>query len=169
MTEHRLRNLGLLIALTLAFCVPAFFLEHDRMLDVVSFLMLVFGIAGLVLITEETWTAFWHGARDRVSIGLYSLAGLLLTVSLMRTYGIVTRNVEQLKWLETTHVYAALVYLQFISLYLFFRASTPPTLPQKRGRWGQLVAGIIIGLLLASTRALEHVVIVVMKFIGRIF
>jgi hypothetical protein len=169
-TDHpRVRNLSVLIVLSALFMIPSFFISRDHMLDIVSVLMLVFGIAALALISGEVWEAFWEGNRDRVAVGLYGLFALLLSVIVMRSYGILTRNVDAAKWLQETNTYAAMVYLQFVGLWLFFRASTPPTVPAKRSRWGQLVLGIFLGILLASSKALEPILMWVGKMLGRMF
>lgn len=168
MDNHpRVRNLAVLIILGLIFTIPAIFIEHDRMLDIVSLLMLVFGVVGIYLIANETWASFWDGARDRASLALYGLFALFLSVVVMRSYGILTRNVESVKWLETTHVYAAMVYVQFAGLWLFSRASTQGELPTRRNKWGQLIAGIIIGSIIASSKVLEPILAGMGKLMGR--
>lgn len=155
MDSSRVRNLAALFVLILVYTIPALLIPYDRMLDVVSVFMLVFGISGLYLIAEETWESFWAGDRSRTSLALYGLFALFLSVITMRSYGILTRNVESATWITETYTYSALVYLQFIGLMLFSRASTPPTVARKSSRWGQLLIGIVIGALVASSKALE--------------
>lgn len=168
MDNSRIRNLAFLIVLMAIFTIPSLFLSHDLMLDAVSFLMLVFGISGIYLITEETWAAFWSGSRDRASLALYGLFTLFLSVVLMRSYGILTRNVEGAGWLQETHLYAGFVSVQLIGLWLFSKASAQGVVPTKQSKWGQLFVGIIIGALVASSKALEPILMGISKLFGRI-
>ncbi len=169
--NSRVRNLAVLFVLVAIFTVPSLFLSNSTILDIVSFLMLVFGVSGLYLIAEEVWGSFWSGMRDRASLALYGLFALFLSVVVMRTYGILTRNSEAANaLLSPTYTYAAMVYLQFVGLFLFSRASTPPTVVNKRApRWGQLIVGILIGALVASSRILEPVLASVGKVFTRFF
>lgn len=169
MDNPRIRNVAVLLVLCLLYIIPALFIPYDRMLDLVSFLMLVFGITGLYLITEEAWGAFWAGERDRTALALYGLFALFLSAVAMRTYGILTRNVEGASWLTETYTYSSLVFLQFVGLFLFSRASTPPTVARKGGRWGQFALGILIGALIASSKALEPVLVAIGKLWSRVF
>lgn len=167
--NSRVRNLAVVLVLAAVFAIPAFFIPSHLMLDIVSLLMLVFGIAGLWLISQEAWVSFWDGNRDRASLALYGLFALFLSVVMMRSYGILTRNVAGAEWLSDTYTYSALVFVQGIGLWLFSRASTPPTVASKGGRWGQLAIGIIIGALIASSRILEPALMAIGKIFGRIF
>lgn len=169
MDNSRIRNLAVLVVLMAVFTVPAIFLNHDLMLDGVSFLMLAFGISGLYLITEETWAAFWAGSRDRASLALYGLFSLFLSVVMMRSYGILTRNVEGAGWLQETHLYAGFVAVQLTGLWLFSKASAQGVVPTKQSKWGQLIVGIIIGALVASSKAVEPILMFLSKLFGRIF
>lgn len=168
MDNSRIRNLAFLIILVAVFSIPSFFLSHDLMLDLVSFLMMIFGISGLYLIGEETWSAFWAGNRDRASIALYGLFTLFLSVVLMRSYGILTRNVEGAGWLQETHLYAGFVAVQLTGLWLFSKASAQGVVPTKQSRFGQLIVGIIIGALVASSKAIEPVLMFFSKLFGRL-
>jgi len=166
----RVRNFAVLIVLCAIFTVPALFMERGPLLDGVSFLMIIFGVVGLWQVTPEAWEAFWHGSRDRYALGLYGLFALFLSVVLMRTYGITTRNnVSANAVLEDTHVYAALVFIQFAGLLLFTRGASAPTVSGKRTRWGQLIGGILIGILLTSSKFLEPVLMFFSKLFSRIF
>lgn len=163
------RNLAILIVLAALFIIPSFFVTHDLALDIVSFFMLVFGISGLWLVTEETWNSFWAGSRDRASLALYGIFSLFLSVVLMRSYGILTRNVEGAGWLQETHLYAGFVFIQFVGLWLFSRASTQGVVPTKQSRFGQLIAGIVIGILVASSKMIEPILMTIGKILNRIF
>lgn len=167
----RVRNLAVLLVLIATFTIPSLFFEEDRVLDFVSGLMLIFGIAGLWVISRETLVSFWSGSRDRSAMALYGLFALFLSVVIMRSYGIYTRNVlkEEALWLTESAVYGALVFMQFIGLWLFTRASSPPTVNAKPSRWGQLIAGILIGALLVSSRALEPILMFFSRLFGRMF
>lgn len=170
MTDNsRIRNLAVLIVLVIVYSVPAFFLSQDRMLDVVSLFMLVFAVSAICMIASETWGAFWAGHRDRASLGLMGLFSLFLSVILMRSYGILTRNVESAAWLTETHVYSAMVFLQLTGLWLFSKGATTPAVEGKRTRWGQIFVGVIIGALIASSKALEPILIFFSKLFGRLF
>lgn len=169
MTDNsRVRNLSVFLILCAAYIVPAIFIPHDRMLDLVSLLMLVFAVSAFWMIAGETWGAFWAGHRDRAALGLMGLFAVFLSVILMRTYGILTRNVEGAEWITDTHVYSAMVFLQFVGLWLFSRGATTPAVEGRRGRWGQLVVGVIIGALIASSKALEPILMFFSKLIGRL-
>lgn len=166
----RVRNFAVLIILCAIFTIPAIFMERGPLLDSVSFLMLLFGGIGLWQVSGEAWGAFWSGSRDRYALGLYGLFALFLSVVLMRTYGITTRNnVSANMALETTHVYAALVFIQFAGLLLFTRGASAPAVAGKRTRWGQLIGGILIGALLTSSKFLEPVLMFFSKLFSRIF
>lgn len=171
MTEpSRVRNLAVLITLCAVFSVPAIFMERGPLLDTVSFLMLLFGGIGLWQVSGEAWEAFWAGNRDRYALGLYGLFALFLSVVLMRTYGITTRNNKTVDlMLEQTHIYAALVFIQFAGLMLFTRGASAPAVAGKRTWWGQLVGGILIGVLLTSSKFLEPVLMFFSKLFSRIF
>lgn len=168
MTEpSRVRNLAVLITLVIAFAVPAFFIPQERMLDIVSGLMFLFGVLGFYFIASASWEAFWSGRRDRASLALYGLSALFLSIMAMRSYGILTRNftaVDDL--LSPTHTYAVLVYLQFAGLYLFTRASEAPIVPARPTRWSQLFVGVVIGALIASSKMLEPALMFIGKAIG---
>lgn len=168
--NSRVRNLAVLLVLVMLFAIPAIFVPSSIMLDIVSFFMLVFGIAGMYLIAQEVWTSFWSGLRDRASLALYGLFSLFFSVVMMRTYGILTRNSDAAEAiLAPTHAYGVMVYVSFIGLWLFSRASTPPTVADKGGKYGQLVVGIILGALIASSKLLEPILAGVSKFFPRIF
>lgn len=170
MTDNsRVRNWAVLLILALVYTIPAFFIKPSLMLDIVSVPMLVFGIYGLYILTGETFAAMNSGARDRAALGLFGLFALLLSVVIMRPYGILTRNVQSASWLSDTHVFAFALYLQAIGLWLFTRASAAPYVPAKRSGLGQLIAGIIIGALIASSRALEPVMMAIGRMFGRLF
>lgn len=169
MVSSRVKNIAVVLVLALFYIIPALFLPYERMLDLVSFLMLVFGIIGIGLILEESWGAFWSGDRDRSALALYGLFALFISVVVMRTYGILTRNVEGAAWLTETYMYSVLVYIQLIGLWLFSRASTPPTVSPKRSRWGQLIIGVVIGAIVASSKALEPILMAVGRLWSRLF
>jgi len=166
----RVRNLAVLIILCVVFTIPALFLERGKLLDAVSFLMLLFGGIGLWQVSGEAWESFWAGNRDRYALGLYGLFALFLSVVLMRTYGITTRNNASAdSFLEHTHVYAALVFIQFAGLLLFTKGASAPTVAGKRPRWGQLIGGVLIGVLLTSSKFLEPILAFISKLFSRIF
>lgn len=174
--NSRVRNLAFLIALILLYAVPTYFIsvlakEPVKLtLDIVSVLMMAFGVIGMWLIAEETWRAFWNGSQDRTAIALFGLFSLFFTVVTMRSYGVTTRNsMSADAYLSGTYVYSFLVYFQFIALWLFTRASTPPSVPGKRGRWGQIVVGIIIGAVVASSKVLEPVIMFFGRLLNRMF
>lgn len=168
--NSRIRNLAVLIVLVSLFAVPSLFLPSSLVLDIVSLFMLIFACTGLYLVTDEAWRAFWDGARDRAALALYGLFALFLSILLMRSYGILTRNIPSAQSvLEATHLYAAFVYLQFCGLYLFTRGATAPAVEGKRSRFGQLIAGIVIGALIASSKAIEPILMGIGKVLGRVF
>ena len=166
MTEHpRLRNIGVLLVLALIYIIPALFVDSRHMLDIVSGPMLIFGLYALWIIAGEAWGAFWDGRSDRTAYALFGLSLLLFSVDIMRAYGLGTRNFTGLEWLENTHLYPVAIYCQFCGIWLFTRASTPPSIEPRRGGLGQLVAGVIIGAVVASSKMLEPV----MMFVGKLF
>lgn len=171
MTEnHRVRNLAFLLVFCVVYTIPALFIAPMTMADIISVPMLIFGGYALYLLTEETWRAFWAGEQSRAALGLFGLSSLLVSVIVMRPYGISSRNIIGAQaWLETTHILPIALYIQAIGLMLFSRASATPYVSQKRTRWGQLVAGIIIGALIASSKALEPILIFFSKLFGRLF
>ena len=171
MTEpSRVRNFAVLIVLCAIFTIPALFMDRGPLLDTVSFLMLLFGGVGLWQVTPEAWSEFWKGNRDRYALGLYGLFALFLSVVLMRTYGITTRNNTLANSvLEHTHVYAALVFVQFAGLLLFTRGASAPAVAGKRTRWGQLIGGVLIGILLTSSKFLEPILTFVSRLFSRLF
>lgn len=163
------RNLAVVIVLAVVFISPSLFMSREALIDTVSFLMLVYGVIGLYLIAHETWVSFWSGERDRESLALYGIFALFLSVVLMRSYGILVRNVSGLEWLEETHLYASFIFVQFIGVWLFSRASTQSVMMTKQNKWGQLIIGIIIGALVASSRVVEPVLMAIGKLFGRLF
>lgn len=174
--NSRVRNWAVLIVLILVYAIPTFIISWlspepvKLTLDIFSVLMIAFGIVGLWLVSEETWAAFWAGERDRTALALYGLFTLFLSVILMRSYGVATRRNESLDaYLSSTYIYSALVYVQMAGLWLFSRASTPPSLPSKKSRWGQFALGILIGVLLASSRAIEPVLMALGRIWSRLF
>lgn len=171
MTDNsRVRNLAIILALAIAYTVPAIFLSPQNMLDIVSVPMLVFGLWGIYIVFGETWGAFWAGEQSKTALGLFSLFALLLSVVIMRPYGIATRNVAGAEdYLSTTHILPIALTIQALGLYLFTRASAAPYVPSKRTGWGQLIAGILIGALVASSRILEPGLLFVSKMFSRIF
>lgn len=169
MTDNsRVRNLAVLLILALAYIIPAIFIPQDRMLDLVSLFMLVFAISAMWMIAGETWLSFWAGHRDRAALGLMGLFAVFLSVILMRTYGILTRNVDGASWLTDTHVYSAMVFLQLIGLWLFSRGATTPAVEGRRSRWGRLIVGVIIGALIASSKMLEPALMWIGRLMGRV-
>lgn len=171
MTDNsRVRNLAFVLVLALIYIIPALFLSPHSMLDIVSVPMLVFGLYGFYLVFGETWEAFWAGERNKAAIGLFSLFSLLLSVIIMRPYGIASRNIPGAEaYLETTHIFPVALFLQAIGLYLFTLASSAPYVPSRRSGWVQLIAGMIIGALVISSRALEPALMFISKLFGRIF
>lgn len=166
MGNSRVRNISVAVVLFLIYLVPAFWFSGQTMLDIVSIPMLFFGLYLFYVVAEEAVLAFWDGRADKVALGLFGLLLLFLSVDIMRPYGIISRNVDGAKdWLDQTHIYGVAVYIQFIGLYLFTRGATPSQVDGRRPKWGQLVAGVIIGLLLATSKIVEPVV----AFIGKLF
>lgn len=163
------RNLAIVSVLIALYVVPALFLSPQTMLDIISVPMLVFGMYGLYLLSPETWRSFWDGDQSRAAVALYGLSSLLLSVVIMRPYGIADRNIPSLDWLSTTHIFPIALFIQAIGLMLFTRASSTPKVGSKRSGVGQLVAGIVIGALVASSRVLEHVFVFIGKILSRIF
>ena len=170
MTDHpRLRNIGVLIVLILIFAIPAIFVSPSHMMDVTSGPMLVFAGYALILIAGEAWDAFWTGKSDRTAFALFGLCLLFGSIIVMRSYGLVTRNVPSLAWIEDTHVYAAAIFAQFTGVFLFSRASAPLVVSPRKSSMGQLFAGIIIGALIASSKLLEPLLAGVGRIMGRLF
>lgn len=166
MTEpSRVRNLAVLLVLIAVYTIPAIFVPASIMLDVVSVPMLVFGAFALYLIIGEAWDDFWSGEQSRRAIGLFALTAILLSVVVMRPYGIITRNIEGTGWLSETHIYPVALSIQAVGLWLFTRASETPTVTSRRPGWGKLVAAFVIGVLVASSKVLEPI----LMFLGRLF
>lgn len=166
MTEpSRVRNLAVALVIIAIYTALAIFIPAPTMLDIVSVPMLVFGAYGLYLLFPESWEAFWHGERDRRALGLFGLTALLLSVVAMRPYGIITRNIEGTDWLSETHIYPIALSFQAVGLWLFTRASETPTVTSRRPGWGKLVAAFVIGVLVASSKILEPI----LMFMGRLF
>lgn len=170
MTDHpRIRNLAMLIVLVLIYIIPAFFVSPDRMLDLASGPMMVFAIYALFLLAPEAWSAYWEGQSDRTAYALFGLSLLLTSIVTMRGYGLLTRNVEGLEWLENSYVYSAAIYAQFVGVFLFSQASTPPTVSPRRAGMGHVIAGVVIGILVASSKMLEPLLAMIGKVLGRVF
>lgn len=168
-SPSRVRNLAVVIVLAIAYTIPAIWISPGSMLDIISVPMLVFGLWGIYILFGETWEAFWNGEQSKTALGLFSLFSLLLSVVIMRPYGISTRNVAGAEeYLSTTHILPIALTIQAVGLYLFTRASSAPYVPSKRTGWGQLMAGILIGALVASSRVLEPLLLWVSKLFGRI-
>lgn len=164
MTEHpRLRNIGVLLVLVLIFSIPALFVEPNHMMDAASGPMLIFSAYAMFLIAGEAWAAFWEGRSDRTAYALFGLSLLFASIIVMRSYGLVTRNIPGAEWIEHTHLYAAAIYAQFAGVFLFSRASTPPSVTPRRAGMGQLVAGVVIGAVIASSKVLEPLLAVLGK------
>ena len=170
MTDHpRLRNLGVLLVLMAIYAVPALLLSPNHMMDLASGPMMVFAVYALYLIAPEAWDAYWSGRSDRTAYALFGLSLLLLSIVTMRAYGLLTRNIEAMGWLENTYVYSAAIYAQFVGVFLFSRASTPPTVSPRRAGVGHLVAGVVIGVVVASSKMLEPLLAMIGKVVGRLF
>lgn len=167
MTENpRVRNLAVLLVFCIVYTIPALFIAPMTMADIISVPMLIFGGYAFYLLFDETWQAFWSGEQSRAALGLFGLSSLLISVVVMRPYGIASRNILGAEvWLQHTHILPIALYIQAIGLMLFSRASAAPYVSQKRTRWGQLIAGILIGALIASSKALEPI----LMFFGRLF
>ncbi len=166
MTDNsRVRNLAFVLVLVILYAIPGYFLPPSTMLDIISVPMLVFGLYALYLLFPETWKSFWQGDQSRAAIGLYGLSTLLISVVIMRPYGIADRNIPSLDWLPSTHIFPIALFIQAVGLMLFTRASTAPALGTSRSGWGQLVAGIVIGALVVSSRALEPLIV----FLGKVW
>jgi len=164
-TEHStFRNWAAVIVLALVYIIPALFVSPQHMLDILSIPMLVSGGYGICLIASETWKAFKSGDQSRSALGLFGIFALLTSVVIMRPYGISSRNIEGADaWLETTHIFPIALYLQAIGLALFSRASAAPMVPTKGRGVGQIVAGVVIGVLIASSKALDPILMFVSK------
>lgn len=166
--NSRVRNLSILIVLGLIYTIPALFLTPHLMLDIISVPMLVYGLYGLYLLFPETWRSFWSGDQTRAAIGLYGLSLLLMSVVIMRPYGIADRNIPNAAWLASTHIFPIALFMQAIGLMLFTRASSTAYIPTQKTKWGQLIAGIIIGALVATSKVLEPVLMAIGKLFGRL-
>lgn len=180
MTEHpRLRNLAVALVLVLIYVIPAQFFTGKQMMDIASIPMLIWGVFALALIAREAVVAWWQGRADRTAYALFGLSLLFLSVDVMRSYGLSTRNIEYapigirvvvepfINWMasDDSHVYAVAIYAQFIGIWFFTRASFQPTVKSRTYGFGQLIAGVVIGAVLASSKVLEPV----LMFIGRLF
>jgi len=167
-TPHR--NVAVALVLIATYAVPALFIDPQTMLDIISVPMLVFGGWGLYILFMETWKAFSSGEQGRAALGLFGIFLLLVSVVVMRPYGIATRNIVGAKdWLDSTHILPVALYLQALGLMFFTRASAAPYVPSKGRGIGQLIAGVVIGILVASSKALEPVLMWVSKLFGRFF
>lgn len=171
MTDKRpSRNLAVALVLIATYAIPALFIEPQTMLDIISVPMLVFGGWGLCILFVETWRAFISGEQGRAALGLFGIFLLLVSVVVMRPYGVATRNIAGAKdWLDSTHILPVALYLQALGLMFFTRASAAPYVPSKGRGIGQLIAGVVIGILVASSKALEPVLVWVGKIISRFF
>jgi len=166
-TDHpRLRNIGVLIVLILIFSIPALFFSPNQMMDAASGPMLVFSCYAMFLIAGESWSAFWEGRSDRTAYALFGLTLLFASIIVMRSYGLVTRNIPGTEWVEHTHLYACAIFAQFVGVFLFSRASTPPSVTPRKAGIGQLVAGVMIGAIIASSKVLEPALAMVGKLLG---
>lgn len=173
--NSRTRNLAVLVVLALLYVVTAFCVSFipnqvtsQTMLDIVSVPMLVFGIYSLWIILGEAWGDFWAGKRDRAALGFFGLTAILISVVVMRPYGIATRNIPGIQWLEHTHIYAIALYIQAIGLMLFTRGAAPTTVQARKSGIGQLVAGVIIGALIGASKVLEPILSGIGKVIGKV-
>lgn len=163
--NSRVRNISVALVLILLYLVPAIWIPGQTMLDIVSWPMLAFGLYLLFIVAVETISAFWAGRSDKVALGLFGLFLIFISVDITRPYGIISRNITGAdEWLKDTHIYGVAIYLQFIGLYFFTRGASTPHVEGRRTRWGQLVAGVIIGLLLATSKVLEPVLMFVARF-----
>lgn len=163
------RNIAVALVLIAVYAIPALFVEPQTMLDVISVPMLVFGGWGLYILLMETLKAFASGEQGRAALGLFGIFLLLFSVVVMRPYGIASRNIVGAKdWLDSTHILPIALYLQALGLMFFTRASVAPYVPSKGRGIGQLIAGVVIGILVASSRVLEPVLIAISKFFGRV-
>lgn len=184
MTEpSRVRNLAVLFALAIIYVIIRLVVQTmqglglieilsvpQTMLDILSVPMLLFGLYALYLIIGEAWDDFWAGEQTRRALGLFALSALLISVVAMRPYGIITRNVEGADdVLSKTDIYPIALYVQALGLWLFTRASETPTVGAKRPGWGRIIAAFVIGVLVASSRALEPSLMFVSKLFARIF
>lgn len=164
MSDHfRYRNLAVALVIVIAYTVPALFLSPQTMLDIVSVPMLVFGLWSAAVMVNEAWEAFWSGDQSRAALGLMGLFSIFISIIIMRPYGIIDRNVPSIDWLSSTHIFPVALTFQAVGLFLFSRASQPPIIEAKRGRWGKLVLGIVIGILVGSSKLLEPAIAVVAK------
>ena len=171
MTDKRpSRNIAVALVLIATYTIPALFIEPQTMLDIISVPMLVFGGWGLCILFMETWRAFVSGDQGRAALGLFGIFLLLVSVVVMRPYGVATRNVVGAKeWLDATHILPIALYLQALGLMFFTRASAAPYVPSKGRGIGQLIAGVVIGILVASSKALEPVLMWISKIFTRTF
>lgn len=164
MNSHpRIQNIAVLIVLTLIYLIPAFFLSNDATLDLVSVPLLIFGMWSFFLISGEAMQTFWEGQRGRAALALYGLFAIFLSVVATRLYGLTTRNLHGAGWLDESHIYSAAIYIQFIGLWMFTRGASTPTVGVSRSGWSQLIAGVVIGAIIASSKLLEPILVLVGK------
>lgn len=169
MTERpRIQNIAILLALIIIY-LPLLFLTNQTALDIVSVPLLVFAVWSFSLIAGEATQTFWRGDRRRSALALYGLFAIFLSVMVTRIYGLVTRNLDGTGWLDDSHIYSMALYLQFIGLYVFTRGATHPSVIASKNRYGQLIAGVIIGAIVASSRLLEPILMFCGKLFNRIF
>lgn len=170
MTNHpRIQNLAVLIVLVFLYLIPALLVPHEIMLDLVSAPLLVFGTYSLILLAQETGENFWEGQRSRAALALYGLFALFLSVIVTRSYGLVTRNLEGTGWLAESHIYSAALYIQFVGLWMFNKSAASPPIGPKKSGLGQLIAGVILGAIIVSSRLLEPVLALIGKVFSRVF
>lgn len=165
----RVQNFGVLFVLALIYIIPSIFLPNEVMLDAVSVPLLVFGMWSFFLLARETSETFWEGQRGRAALALYGLFAVFLSVIITRSYGLLTRNTNLTGTLDDTHIYSAALYIQFIGLWLFTRSAASPAISPAKNNFGQLVAGIILGAILASSRLLEPLLVMCGKMFNRLF
>ena len=166
MASHpRIRNIGVVVILALVYYIGVLITQAivgtepgvapKAMLDVVSVPMLVFGMVLLAMLITDTMSAFWGGDRTRGATALYGLFLVVLSNDVMRTYGVSTRNIPSLAWLENTYIYSVAVYIAFIGLFFLSRATRAPEVDGKSSRWGGIAAGIVIGIVVGSSKMIE--------------
>lgn len=184
MANHpRLRNISVFLVLVLLFAIPAVIVnDNKRMMDLVSIPMLVYGLYAFAMIVREAWHDFWAGNSGRSAFALFGLSLVFSSIDMMRTYGLLTRNAEMLApyipfvpvvdfahWLDNkSYFYAIAIYMQFVGIWFFTRASFQPTIPSRAHSFGRTLGVLTIGLVIGSSKVLEPVLAAIGKVVARL-
>ncbi len=147
-----IRTLAITLGLVAGFIGPAYFLEPDRLREILSALLIVLCLIGLVRWGPAAFEVYSKRAGERASMGILGVVVLLAAIAMNQAF-VITNIRFNPDRPPTTHLLNAIIYLLLIGTALFVTATRfEGERPTRVGR-SMMALIAVIGLLFTSVGA----------------